>query len=305
MGIIYEAMRKIEENEKIWNIDEADKFIQFYDFIDLLELYADDSKKLIIEFLTDDEFLKLDFYRLGFISLDKNGVEIDEESIDENTDRAFIESLNHQIVYIQHNYDDYKDDEHIDYPTECFLEQVLDKNIDDAYNDKYWKVENILGLNSIASIGLDAKAFNECHEALSTDARTTLNYIRERKEFEARLIAEQKRAAKSHEIDPKMYDIAIKKADEQDEYIRKLLKDIENLKQKPISNNDKPMHPRTANNASKIIAALTSELLKMDLTQPFTSDTNGKIRKAIERQGNAVSKDVIGNWLKLAHENSI
>ncbi|MGO2386575.1 MAG: hypothetical protein ACTH6Z_05520 [Psychrobacter sp.] len=72
-----------------------------------------------------------------------------------------------------------------------------------------------------------------------------------------------------------------------------------------ISNKDEFMHPRTANNASKIIAALTNELLKMDITQPFAKNSNGQIMVAIEKQGNTVSKDVIAHWLKLAHENSI
>lgn len=81
---------------------------------------------------------------------------------------------------------------------------------------------------------------------------------------------------------------------------------IEKLKQRTdTSESGEPMHPRTANNASKIIAALTSELLNMDLTQPFANDSNGKIMAAIEKQGNTVSKDVIAVWLKLAHENSI
>lgn len=71
------------------------------------------------------------------------------------------------------------------------------------------------------------------------------------------------------------------------------------------SNSNDTLHPRTANNASKIIAALASELLGMNLTKPFAADTNGKIKAAIEKQGNAVSKEVIADWLKLAHENSL
>ena len=34
-------------------------------------------------------------------------------------------------------------------------------------------------------------------------------------------------------------------------------------------------------------------------------NSNGRIQKAIEKQGNIISKDVIAYWLKLAHENSI
>lgn len=61
---------------------------------------------------------------------------------------------------------------------------------------------------------------------------------------------------------------------------------------------------RTANNASKIISALASELLGMDLTQPYSDESNGKIQKAIERQGNRLGNDTIAYWLKQAHEIS-
>lgn len=71
-----------------------------------------------------------------------------------------------------------------------------------------------------------------------------------------------------------------------------------------INDNDKKLSSRTANNASKIISALASELLGMDLTKPFADDSNGKIMQAIEKQGNKLSKDTIAEWLKLAHDNS-
>lgn len=80
---------------------------------------------------------------------------------------------------------------------------------------------------------------------------------------------------------------------------------IEQLEEaKPLINNSIALSTVSANNASKIIAALASELLQMDLTQPFADKTNGKIKAAIERQGNKLSKDTIGKWLKIAHENS-
>ena len=64
------------------------------------------------------------------------------------------------------------------------------------------------------------------------------------------------------------------------------------------------LHVRTANNAGKIISALASELLHLDITQPYSKESNGAIREAIERQGNSVSEDVIAFWLKIAHEHS-
>ncbi len=77
------------------------------------------------------------------------------------------------------------------------------------------------------------------------------------------------------------------------------------LKDQPAQENAQPLHLRSANNASKIIAALASELLKMDITKPYANDSNGAIKSAIERQGNTLSKDIIGYWLELAHKNSI
>ncbi len=306
MGIIYEVMKKEEEDFYSWDTEEDNYFVSFYLFIDLLELYADDRKKLIIDYLiNDDEFLKLDFYCLGFKTVEENGTEVDIESINENTDIGFIKYLDNTLTYINHSYDVYEDDDPQCFPTEDYLELVLENDVNDSFNDMYWKVEDILKLNCIVNIGLDTTLFNEHREAMSSDARTTLNYIRERKEFKERLTAEQVRSSRSQNIDPNIYDITVKQLAIKEEEIQSLLNKIEHLEQTAIANNDKDMHPRTANTVSKIIAALTSELLNMDLTQPFANDSNGKIMAAIEKQGNTVSKDIIGHWLKLAHENSI
>lgn len=306
MGIIYEVIKKAEEDFYSWDTEEDNYFVSFYLFIELLELYTDDRKELIIDYLiNDDEFLKLNFYQLGFKTLDKNGVEIDEESIDENTGIDSIKSLDHTLTYIKYSYDAYEYDDPQCFPTEDYLSLVLENNVNDSFDDMYWKVEDILKLNCIIDIGLDATLFNEHREAMSSNARTILNYIRERKEFKERLIAEQVRSSRSQNIDPNVYDITVKQLTKKEEEIKGLLNKIEHLEQTAIANNDKAMHPRTANTVSKIIAALTSELLNMDLTQPFANDSNGKIMAAIEKQGNTVSKDVIANWLKLAHENSM
>ena len=62
------------------------------------------------------------------------------------------------------------------------------------------------------------------------------------------------------------------------------------------------LHPRTANNASKIISALC-ELNGLDITQPY-GNTNKKIMDVLDKLGTPLSKDVVGDWLKLAHENT-
>lgn len=69
-----------------------------------------------------------------------------------------------------------------------------------------------------------------------------------------------------------------------------------------LSVSDSELPPRAANNASKIISALC-ELNKLDTTQPL-GQTNKKIMDALERLGTPLSKDTVGKWLKLAHENT-
>lgn len=80
--------------------------------------------------------------------------------------------------------------------------------------------------------------------------------------------------------------------------------DIEKLIEKMVGLKVKSdiLHTRTANNASKIISALC-ELNGLDLTKPF-GDANKTIMETLERLDAPLSKDVIGEWLKLAHENT-
>ena len=310
MGIIYEAMRKIEEqsNRDFFDDDENENYVLFYEFIIILTLYGNDSEKMVAEYLIrDDEFLKLDYYIYdSFFSKAAN------PKIPYNEDGSFslheipnLDELVSKYGFHKQKYNASNNEYDTEYPTEYFLEQVLDDHVEDIFNDKHWKIEDLLSLDCIVNIGLDANAFEECYEALNSEPSTVLRYIKERKEFRERLIEEQVRSRKSQNIDPNLYDMAVKELTNKDSKIKDLLNKIESLEQQAISNNDQPMHPRTANNASKIIAALTSELLNMDLTQPFASNSNGKIMAAIEKQGNTVSKDVIADWLKLAHENSI
>lgn len=305
MGIIYETTRKIQAKEEdYWNIEQTYDYIQFYEFFELLILYSDDSEHMVANYLINkDDFLKLDFYVHDYVYVNNTG--LDDVSVDHASYPAFLKTLDVEHEFYHNKYNAYENDDPISYPTEQFLTDALEDHIGDDTTDKFWKVEDILKLDCIVDIGLNSILFKEHREAINSDARTTLNYIRERKEFKKRLIKEQQMAARSQNIDPNVYDITLKKLAYQDNRIEDLLKEIENLKQNAVADNDKAMHPRTANTVSKIIAALTSGLLKMDLTQPFSNNSNGKIMTAIEKQGNAVSKDVIADWLKLAHENSI
>lgn len=81
-----------------------------------------------------------------------------------------------------------------------------------------------------------------------------------------------------------------------DSLIKKLFQ-----KEKTVKEADM-LHPRTANNASKIISALC-ELSGLDITQPY-GNSNKEIMGVLDRLGTPLSKDVVGDWLKLAHENT-
>jgi hypothetical protein len=81
-----------------------------------------------------------------------------------------------------------------------------------------------------------------------------------------------------------------------DSLIKKLFQKEKTVKEADI------LHPRTANNASKIISALC-ELNGLDITQPY-GNTNKEIMGVLDRLGTPLSKDVVGDWLKLARENT-
>lgn len=281
MGIIYEYMRKQEEGSLFLNTDEMKRFINFYDFISLLELHTDDNRPVIVNhLLKDDNFLKLDFYREYIQYFDKNGNEVDPYYLYEQTDIDALDFSSKKIEYLKLSYDAYGEDYPASYPTKDFLDHLLTRDIDDTFIDKFWNIEDILKLDCMSVIELDMRAFKECHAVMFTDDKEMLNSIR------------SKRGSKDEkvEVSPQFWA---------NTYF------ANGSKSKIKSDKDVTLHSRSANNASKIISALASELLDMDLTKPFSDETNGKIKAAIERQGNSVSKDVIADWLKLAHKNSI
>ena len=163
----------------------------------------------------------------------------------------------------------------------------------------------MLDLDCIADIGLNKDAFELCISAMNGNARIVLELTKQNKELMASL-NELYSNAENNEVSNLLNELEANKIkiDKQEKEIQSLLIKIEDKKQKLAADKNQPLHPRTRNNASKIIAALTSELLKMDITKPYASDSNGVIKAAIERQGNTVGKSVIGYWLEQAHENS-
>ncbi|MGE6795534.1 hypothetical protein [Psychrobacter okhotskensis] len=294
MGIIYDTMRQNfnKEEEEYTSAHEDYNLISFCDFISLLELHTDDDSKMVCEYLiNEDKFLKLDIYT--------------HDMTNASVDQGFEGFIGHKYD-AYHEYDGFKFNEELEYPTEDFLEAFMLENGTRDYDDYYfWNIDDLLDLDCIADIGLNKDAFQLCISAMNGNARIVLELTKQNKELMASL-NELHSNAENNEVSNLLNESEAKeiKIDEQEKMISDLLRKVEDKRKQTAADNNQPLHPRIANNASKIIAALTSELLKMDLTQPFASNTNGKIRKAIERQGNTMSKDVIAHWLKLAHENS-
>ena len=279
MGTIYEYMRKQEQGSLFLNTDEMKRFINFFDFIGLLELHTDDSTSIIVNhLLKDNDFLKLDFYYEYIEFFDKNGNKVDQDHVYKETDTNALDFSSKKIEYIKFSYDAYGEDYPVSYPTKDFLDHLLTRDIDDTFIEMFWNIEDILKLDSMSVIELDMRAFRECHAVMFTDDKKRLKSIR------------SKRCSKDEQVEegPQFWSNTRFASGS-----------------KIKSDKDLALHSRSANNASKIISALASELLDMDLTKPFSDETNGKIKAAIERQGNSVSKDVIADWLKLAHKNSI
>lgn len=75
---------------------------------------------------------------------------------------------------------------------------------------------------------------------------------------------------------------------------RTLIEKIESVEPEP------QMHPRTANNAAKVIGAL-AEMNKLNLTEPY-GQANKDIQETLQRLGSKIDKEPIASWLKQANE---
>lgn len=294
MGIIYNAMRQSlnKEEKEYTSLHEDYNLISFCDFINLLELHADDGTKKVCEYLiNEDKFLKLNFYT--------------HDMTDVSASKGCTRFISHKYD-TYYEYSGFKFNKELEYPTENFLEDFMLENGTRDYDDYYfWNIDDLLDLDCIADIGLNKEAFELCILAMNGNARIVLELTKQNKELMASL-NELHSNAENNEVSNLLNELEAKeiKIDKQEKEIHSLLIKIEDKKQKIAADKNQPLHPRTRNNASKIIAALTSELLKMDITKPYASDSNGVIKAAIERQGNTVGKSVIGYWLEQAHENS-
>ena len=275
MGKIYDAIRELEaeyeeENGVYLNFD----YVEIPTFIEMLELYSNDSQAIIYSYLMNsNDFLEIDFY---------------EESYN---DGIF------QIVKFEKKNVEYDD---VISNTRQIVESIAAGNRISDFNDYYWKKSEILDLESIKRIGLNDDNFENYRKATQYNPTLHLKLVDENEDLKKRL----------NSLRENMTDTAFLDLKEELEKVKQLNKiqeqhiaDLQSSRLS-VSPNDTNLPSRTANNASKIISALASELLGMDLTRPYSDETNGKIREAIEKQGNKLGNDKIADWLKLAHDQS-
>ena len=275
MGKIYDAIRELEaeyeeENGVYPNFD----YVEIPTFIEMLELYSNDSQAIIYSYLMNsNDFLEIDFY---------------EESYN---DGIF------QIVKFEKKNVEYDD---VISNTRDIVESIAAGNRISDFNDYYWKKSEILDLESIKRIGLNDDNFEKYRKATQYNPTLHLKLVDENEDLKKRLNSLRENMTDTVFLDLKEELEKVKQLNKiQEQHIADL-----QSSRLSVSPNDTNLPSRTANNASKIISALASELLGMDLTRPYSDETNGKIREAIEKQGNKLGNDKIADWLKLAHDQS-
>lgn len=278
MGKIYDLLRELEikENQE-YGDDIFNVYIGFDDFIGFLENYCKDTREIISNYLLSiDGFLKLNVYYNK-------------------------KSYNHNFQdFTQYSYNGdnltYPDDEPIDdfsYVTESYLLNELD--VDSSV--LFWKIDEILSIKEIINLGIDREVFN--NYAFYVDNDTHQKILQENK-FLLKRIELLRQGSLDMEIKQMMLEIQA--LEKELEFIKsentQLEKQLQNL---GVSRNDEELHPRTANNASKIILAM-AELLKWNLSKPYAKETNGKIIEILEKHSNKLSKDIVAYWIKQAYD---
>lgn len=272
MGIIYEALRKLnnEIDDDDYN-DEYDKiFIDFPNFLGLLELYSSDDKHIIANYLhSSKDFLALDYY----------------ESDDE-----------YKIVRTE--YDDEKSGAYC--PIEAFLDDVNGGRLSD-YNGYYWDIEELLSLECIKFINLDREAFDACYDAMFIEASTALQYKIENAKLKNQIDALNKIQPSEIANDDNLTGQLYQQIAELEKQLSKAHTDNDLLRKKVDSN--KELEP----NSQAAIARLLNVLFykaDYDITA-HQGTTNAKIQKQSKETGTPVGEKFISKWIKIVNSEKM
>ena len=278
MGKIYELLRELEIKENTDYGDNVfDVYVSFDNFIEFLEVYCKDRKEIILTYLLGiDDFLKLDVYY---------------------NPRANLHCLTDFIGY---SYDGsnlaFPNGESADdwsYLTESYLLDELDMD----GGDLFWKIDDIVSIKEISNLGIDKEVFNNF--LFYVDSDTYQKALQENK-FLSKRIELLRQGTNDTEIQQMAFEIqALAKELELAKTENSKL--TEKLKNLGASKDDELLHPRTANNAAKIMLAM-AELLNWNLSKPYAKETNGKILEILEMHGNKLGNDVVADWLRRAYD---
>ena len=282
MGIIYETIRKVENTEEdalTLFCKDAESYISFTNFMELLEIYSDDTTDLIAKYLMDDnQFLKLDFYMF---------------------DDALLTDTPQRDVFYRYRYNCYEHSSHITYPTEHFLKDAIGGGRLSDYSWHYWKIEDLLAIESIVYIGLDEVKFKVIESAIESSSPTVLSCFNENEELKQQLEVLQNNLAKNEGM-----TLATKLEGAQDK-IANLQNQLVQAKAElaNTSVDDEPTHHKTINSMATLVATLLklASYDKQDLENPHGNINKEIIAKA-EGLGLTLGKDFIAKWLKKADE---
>ena len=282
MGIIYETIRKVENTEEdalILFCKDAENYISFTNFMELLEIYSEDTTELIAKYLmSDNKFLKLDFYMF---------------------DDALLADTPQRDVFYRYRYNCYEHISHITYPTEDFLKDAIGGGRLSDHSWHYWKIEDLLAIESIVSIGLDEVKFKVIESAIESSPPIVLSYFNENEDLKQQLQVLQNNLAKNDGM-----TLATKLEASQDK-ISDLQNQLAQAKY-PLTDNsvdDEPPHHKTINSMATLIATLLklASYDKQDLESPYGNINKEIIAKA-EGLGLTLGKDFIAKWLSKADD---
>lgn len=265
MGLLYDLKQKEYDDGEREFIEQSKPYIEFLDLLQSISDFTKDTPHTVAKFLYEDkEIFTLTSYDLEFEPQENTGYYEYDEKLDDYT--KIIVSYSEWFFRTFLDFDNIKE-----------FQDVLD-----LFGYCFFKKTDILTLDCLKKIGfVDISLLEEIDEI----ERLTRENIEQKK------IIEKLSNALSLKTNATETTTLQNQLDQAQAYIAEL----EN------QSGNKELPTRTANNASKIILAM-AECLGWDLSKPFADETNGKIREILEKQGNALSKDTVGKWLKQAYD---
>lgn len=276
MGIIYEAVRKLsnELDGDDYNNEYDNDFIDFPNFLEILELYSSDDKLVIANYLSVyKEFLELDYYQLN-----------DE----------------YKMQKYMYDYDHGEKIPDIFCPTESFLDDVDVGRLSD-YDHYYWNIDELLSLECISAINLDREAFDACYDAMFIEASTALQYKIENAKLKNQIDVLNKRECNDTPNNERLTGEPYQQIDELEKQLEQAKADNDLLRKKLDSN--KELQPNSQAAVARLLSVLFYKA-DYDITA-HQGTTNTKIQKLSKEMGMPVGEKFISKWIKIVNSEKL